>query len=271
MSQSLSLWINGLSGKMGLELQTLIASSERWDLIGGTGAGELVDRVSGLSYTDWQKLPECLSRTDVLVDFSAHSANAELLKVFQENSNLRDKAVLIGTTGLAPAQKEAWAQVAKDRRLRLLLAPNTSLGILLTLKISQQLAGVLNELNFDIEVLETHHRAKIDAPSGTGTFLADGLARTVDKRTTYGRTGLRETNEIGIASLRGGSVFGEHEIRFLGDHEELLVSHRALSRQLFAQGALLLASWVVTQNPGSWHLDDVTIEDMLKLLKSRAN
>lgn len=262
------VWINGLSGKMGLELQTLIASSERWDLVGGTSIGELVDRESGISETDWKRLPECLNRSDVLIDFSAPAGNAELLKFFQESS-VKDKAVLIGTTGLEAEQRSAWKSLAKDRKLRLLLAPNTSLGVLLTLKVSQQLAGVLSKFNFDIEVVESHHRAKIDAPSGTAKFLAEGIAHTVDKQTIYGRTGRRQPQEIGVASLRGGSVFGEHEIRFLGDNEELVVSHRALSRTLFAQGALLLAGWVVTRSPGAYGLEDVSIEDMLKLLQEK--
>ncbi len=266
--RSQRIWINGLSGKMGLELQTLIATSARWDLIGGTSAGELVDRESGTVEADWKRLPECLARTDVLIDFSAPAANADFLKFFRE-AQIMEKAVLIGTTGMEQAQKEAWIQLAKERKLRLLIAPNTSLGILLMMKISQQLSGVLTALDFDIEVLESHHRAKIDAPSGTAKFLAEGLAETLDKKTIFGRTGKRERQEIGVASLRGGSVFGEHEIRFLGDHEELTVCHRALSRVLFAEGALHLAGWVLTQTPGSWRLEDVSIEDMLKLLKNK--
>jgi 4-hydroxy-tetrahydrodipicolinate reductase len=262
------VWINGLAGKMGLELQTLIASSERWDLVGGTSIGELVDRESSITEADWKLLPECLNRSDVLIDFSAPAGNADLLKYYQESS-VKDKAVLIGTTGLSKEQRDEWKRLARDRRLRLLLAPNTSLGVLLTLKVSQQLAAVLNKFDFDIELVESHHRAKIDAPSGTAKFLAEGIAQTVDKQTIYGRTGKRQSQEIGIASLRGGSVFGEHEIRFLGDNEELVVSHRALSRTLFAQGALMLAEWIVTRNPGHYGLDDVSIEDMLKLLQEK--
>lgn len=265
---TLRVWINGLSGRMGLELQTLIASSERWDLIGGSSIGELVDRESGVSEADWKRLPDCLNRSDVLIDFSAPAGNAELLRFFKDSA-VHDKAVLIGTTGLDAEQRDEWKRLAQERKLRLLLAPNTSLGVLLTLKVSQQVAGVLSAFNFDIEVVESHHRAKIDAPSGTAKFLAEGVAQSVDKQTIYGRTGQRKPQEVGIASLRGGSVFGEHEIRFLGDHEELVVSHRALSRTLFAQGALLLAGWVVGQTPGSWRLEDVSIEDMLKLLKTK--
>jgi 4-hydroxy-tetrahydrodipicolinate reductase len=264
------VWINGLSGRMGLEIQTLIAASERWDLVGGTSIGELVDREYGVTAADWKLLPECLNRTDVLIDFSAPAGNAELLK-FLQTSSVKEKAVLIGTTGLTADQRKAWKSLAQERRLRLLLAPNTSLGVLLTLKVSQQLAGVLNQLNFDIELVESHHRAKIDAPSGTAKFLAEGVARTIDKQTIYGRTGKRQPNEVGMASVRGGSVFGEHEIRFLGDHEELVVSHRALSRTLFAQGALLLAEWVMTRNPGHYGLEDVSLEDMLKLLDNKGS
>ncbi len=95
------------------------------------------------------------------------------------------------------------------------------------------------------------------------------MAKVLDKKTIYGRTGQRQPQEVGVASLRGGSVFGEHEIRFLGDHEELVVSHRALSRTLFAQGALLLAGWIISRSPGAYGLEDVSIEDMLKLLQTK--
>ncbi|MCX6127578.1 MAG: 4-hydroxy-tetrahydrodipicolinate reductase, partial [Proteobacteria bacterium] len=205
---------------------------------------------------------------DLLIDFSAPNANSKLYDAI-ELSKLQDKAVLIGTTGLSENQKKAWEQLAKARHLRLLQAPNTSLGVLLTLKISEQVARILDPLHFDIEVLETHHRAKIDAPSGTANFLAEGLAASIDKKTIYGRKGLRQTHEIGVASLRGGTVFGEHEVRFLGDHEEITISHRALSRKLFAQGALILAAWILAKEPGSWTLHDISIDEILDLLADK--
>lgn len=263
------VWINGLSGRMGLELQSIMASLPQWELIGGTSAGELIDREHNIHDQSWQNLPQCLENCDVLIDFSSPTANQDLYAALREQKSIREKAVLIGTTGLSAEQQQLWIQLSFERKLRLMLAPNTSLGVLLTLKMSEQIAEILHKLDFDIEVLESHHRAKIDAPSGTAKFLAEGIAQTIQARTTYGRQARRENDEIGIASLRGGTVFGEHEVRFLGQNEEITVSHRALSRRLFAEGALLLCEWIYMKPAGSYRLEDVSIQDMLHLLQNR--
>lgn len=267
-SATKKIWIQGLSGKMGLEIQSLVAKTSQWHILGGSGKGELIDRENGRLEPNWNHLAEHLMRTDLLIDFSNAAANLELFKII-EVSSLREKAILIGTTGLSDSLRTAWSQLTKDRQLRLLQAPNTSLGVILALKISQQVAQVLAPLNFDIEILEAHHRTKIDSPSGTAKYLADGLANSVAKTPIISRTGQRQNHEIGIASLRGGSVFGEHEIRFLGDDEELVIQHRALSRKLFAQGTLILADWLLNQPPGAWTLNDMTIDDIVKLVNGQ--
>ncbi len=262
-------WINGYSGRMGEELQRLMAKSpQEWSLLGGTSLDLLFDRTRGDQAADWLELPHYLERTDLLIDFSAAAGNQQLFKALTPKS-LQDKAILIGTTGLSSEQKEQWVDFSRKQGIRLLIAPNTSLGVLLTLKVSQLIGGVLKPLGFDIEILESHHRSKLDAPSGTAKFLADGLTNSLKMESIYARTGQRQANEIGVASLRGGSVFGEHDVRFLGDNEEICISHRALNRSLFAEGALLLGRWLLQQTPGSYRLEDISIEDMVLLLQKK--
>ena len=209
-----------------------------------------------------------MTNADVLIDFSSVSGNRELQKIILTDDHY-STAVLIGSTGLEAEQIEGWRKIAKDKKIAILIAPNTSLGILLLHQISKLLGGVLSPLGFDIEILESHHRGKVDAPSGTAKFLADGIAESLGKTIIINREGKRVPEEIGVTALRGGSIFGEHEIQYLGDEEEVKISHRALSRVLFAKGALLLAEWVAVQKPGFYRLEDVTIEEMIKLIRRK--
>ncbi len=269
MNPPSKVWINGYSGRIGLELRKLIAAEPgRWDLIGGTTQNKLVNLKGSGKEEDWNALPPLLETADLIIDFSANAANTRLLTVL-EKQGIRDQAVLIGTTGLLKEEELSWKKLAAELNLRLLLAPNTSLGILLTMKVSELLAQVLSPLHFDIEILETHHRSKRDAPSGTAKLLGENLAELLKVDTIYGREGKREQGEIGLASLRGGSVFGEHEVSFLGDNEEIRVSHRALNRQLFAQGALLLSQWLLAKKAGIYRPQDVSIEEMVQLLRKQ--
>jgi 4-hydroxy-tetrahydrodipicolinate reductase len=256
---------------MGTEIRQLLDSDPaQWNLMGGTAKGILADAQTQEVWPDLQKLPNYLRKTELIIDFSAPEANQELFRVISNAPDVKDIYFLLGTTGLSQDQLKAWQVLAKQRNWRLLIAPNTSLGVLLTLKVSQLLGQVVSPLGFDIELIESHHRNKIDAPSGTAKFLAEGVARTTGKTTIYGRVGRRLESELGIASLRGGSVFGEHELRFLGDHEEITVSHRALSRTLFAQGAIHLSRWLLRQATGCYQLEDITIEEMVALLNTKS-
>jgi 4-hydroxy-tetrahydrodipicolinate reductase len=238
--------------------------------LGGTAKDILADAQTQEVWPDWQKLSSYLRKIDLVIDFSAPEANQELFRVISKATEVKNIYFLLGTTGLSQDRLTAWQALAQERNWRLLIAPNTSLGVLLTLKVSQLLGQVLSPLGFDIELVESHHRNKIDAPSGTAKFLAEGVARSTGKNTIYGREGRREEAEIGIASLRGGSVFGEHELHFLGDHEEITVGHRALSRTLFAQGAIHLSRWLLRQDIGCYNLEDITIEEMVALLSKNS-
>lgn len=258
----MKVWIHGYSGRMGQEIaQQMAATKKDWTLLGGTSAEGL--HLTQQKYTEpnWDRFPEHLKDVDLLIDFSSASANAVLLDYLRRDGKSR-KAVLVGSTGMSEEQKLQWKALSQELGIRVLVAANTSLGVLLTMHVSVILGKILSPLGFDAEILETHHRNKVDAPSGTALFLGEHLARAVDKKLVSQREGKRTSDEIGVSALRGGSVFGEHEIRFLGDEEELVISHRALSRGLFARGALLLAQWLTNKEPGFYRLEDVSIEEM---------
>jgi 4-hydroxy-tetrahydrodipicolinate reductase len=203
-----------------------------------------------------------LSKADLIFDFSSVEGNYALLQFLHRDTSL-SPAILIGTTGLGEDGKMEWHKLALERQSRILFAPNTSLGILLMAKTAMQMAPVLVGKNFDIEIVETHHRNKKDAPSGTALFLLNSILATDGRlKGLSRRQGAREADEIGVHSIRGGGVFGEHTIRLIGDHEELSFTHRAFSRSLFAQGALILGQWLLSKPFGVYELSDVDLKEL---------
>lgn len=192
---------------------------------------------------------------DVLVDFSAPAALPRSL----EQALAAGIPILIGTTGLDERALERIDEAA--RRVAVLYAPNTSLGIALLGDLVERAARVLGP-DWDIEITETHHRMKADAPSGTALLLGEAAARgrgaaLKAERGRYG-TGLRrEPGAIGFSSLRGGTVAGDHDVMFLGPEERLILSHRAESRMIFARGALAAAHFLVGKPAGLYSMRDV--------------
>jgi 4-hydroxy-tetrahydrodipicolinate reductase len=192
---------------------------------------------------------------DVLVDFSAPAA-------LQSSLNRAVEAgipILVGTTGLGPAADGQIAHAAA--RIAVLRAPNTSIGVALLSDLVERAARALGP-DWDIEILEMHHRMKADAPSGTALALGEAAARGrgMPLRAERGRdgTGLeRNEGAIGFASLRGGTVAGEHDVVFAGDQERLILSHRAESRMIFARGALAAARFLVGKPAGLYSMHDV--------------
>jgi 4-hydroxy-tetrahydrodipicolinate reductase len=170
------------------------------------------------------------------------------------------RPVVIGTTGLSEAQLTRVEEAAKS--VPTVLAPNMSVGVSLIREVVRELSEKLGS-SYDIEVVETHHRNKVDAPSGTALLLgwaaAEGRGRDLDEVAVYGREGRapRREGEIGIHALRGGAVVGEHRVIFYGSGEEVEVTHRALSRRTFAEGALKAARFVATADPGLYSMRDV--------------
>ena len=193
---------------------------------------------------------------DVLVDFSAPGALRDSLRRALDHN----VPLLVGTTGLDGGHESLLAEGAKD--IPVLLAPNTSLGIALLSDLVERAARVLGRDDWDIEIVEAHHKHQADAPSGTALHL--GLAaergRDEDALDDMGRcgTGLaRETGAIGYAAVRGGTVAGDHDVLFLGPDERLILSHRAENRAIFARGAIAAARFLKDQSPGLYSMKDV--------------
>ena len=221
----LSVWLSGLSGRMGQSISQAASNDDRFTLVGGSS-----ERSS-----DLRTLKEC----DIVIDFSSLAGNEALLKSL---AAFRNKTVLIGTTGLPEKTIKKWADLAKKAGHRILFAPNTSIGIYLLMNEVGRIARVLIPAGFDVEIVETHHKRKKDAPSGTALLLAQAIQKEFPKaKIATSHPELRTPGSIGVHAVRGGGVFGEHEVRFISEHEEITVAHRAFSRALFAHGALNLA------------------------------
>src|SRR5689334_16205533 len=192
---------------------------------------------------------------DVLVDFSAPTA----LEASLDRALSAGIPILVGTTGLDETADERIASAAKQ--IAVLRAPNTSLGIAVLAQLVEQASHLLGP-DWDIEIAEAHHRMKADAPSGTALLLGHAAARGrgTELHSEIGRSGTgltRKPGAIGFASLRGGTVAGEHDVKFLGSKEQLILSHRAENRMIFAKGALAGVRFLVGQEPGLYSMHDV--------------
>jgi 4-hydroxy-tetrahydrodipicolinate reductase len=194
---------------------------------------------------------------DVLIDFTrpdATVAHAALCRA-------HDKRLVVGTTGLSAAQEGDLRAAAQE--VPVVFAPNMSVGVNLTFKLVELAARVLGD-DVDIEIIEAHHRHKVDAPSGTalrlGRIVAETLGRDLGTDAVYGReghTGARERRTIGFATVRAGDIVGEHTTLFAADGERLEITHRASSRLTFAAGAVRAAVWLSGQDPGLYDMQDV--------------
>ena len=195
--------------------------------------------------------------SDVVLEFTSPEATAE----HAELAASLGTAMVIGTTGLGPEQGDRVRQAAL--RIPIVWAPNMSLGVNLLAALVKRVAQSLDQ-DFDIEILEMHHRAKIDAPSGTALMLGEAAAAgrgvALGKHSARGRdgqTGARKRGDIGFASLRGGSVTGDHSVIFAGAMERIELTHRAEDRTMFAQGAIKAALWARGKKPGLYSMADV--------------
>ena len=234
--------IIGSAGRMGQALANAIPDMGG-TLVGGIDAGGD---------------PAPLARdADVLVDFSAPSALDATLAAARHAGT----PIMIGTTGLTPAHHALIDAAAAD--IAVLQTGNVSLGVTLLAKLVRQAAATLGP-DWDIEIVEMHHRHKVDAPSGTALLLGEAAAAGRDTTLAESRvsdraglTGARSEGTIGFASLRGGSVAGDHQVIFAGTGERIEIGHRAEDRAIFARGAITAALWLVGKAPGRYTMDEV--------------
>jgi 4-hydroxy-tetrahydrodipicolinate reductase len=194
---------------------------------------------------------------DVLVDFTRPEPSLAALEICRAHG----RKMVIGTTGFTETQKERIRQAA--RSIGVVFAPNMSVGVNLCLKLLELTARVLGD-EVDIEIIEAHHRHKVDAPSGTalrmGEVIADTLGRTLAEHAVYGRegnAGARERKTIGFATVRAGDIIGEHTVMFADVGERIEISHKASSRMTFAKGAMRAAAWLASKDKGLYDMQDV--------------
>jgi 4-hydroxy-tetrahydrodipicolinate reductase len=259
--------IIGVSGRMGQALVREASGMQAVRITGavasagsatlGRDAGVLAG-VDPLGVEVTSDLPAALAEADVAIDFSQpHATRANIAAC-----RLARKPLLVGTTGLAAELTEPELDAAA-RDIPLLVAPNTSLGVALLTELVRRAAHAL-PVEFDIEIIEAHHRMKRDAPSGTALALARaaGEGRNLPSAQALSgaaeaRVGPRPQGEIGFAVVRGGDIVGEHTVLFAGPGEELRLSHRAGDRAIFARGALRAALWLIGQPPGRYGMSDI--------------
>jgi 4-hydroxy-tetrahydrodipicolinate reductase len=256
----------GATGRMGMHILRLLPQFPALQLCGAVAGeasraiGEDAAQRAGAASNGVKisaDLPPLLTHAKLAIDFStARTAAATVAACVAARVPL-----LLGTTGLTRELQAPLAAAADS--IPLLVAANTSLGLNLLLTLVRTAAARL-PLNFDIEILETHHRDKIDAPSGTalsiGQAVAEARGTELETGAVYGRHGAtapRGAGQIGFAALRGGDVVGEHEVMFLGEGERLVLRHSVSDRAVFARGALTAGEWLARQPPGRYAMSDI--------------
>ena len=233
----------GASGRMGKTIIEAIDQSDKVSL--------------GVTLDKGDDLNAVLDQFDALIDFTRPEATLEYLNACQSSG----KSMVIGTTGFSDDQLQAINDAASS--MPIVFAPNMSVGVNLSFKLLDMAARVIGE-DADIEIVEAHHRHKVDAPSGTalkmGEVVANALGRDLSECAVYGREGIEEPRDrqtIGFSTIRGGDVVGEHTVSFFMEGERVEITHKASSRLTFANGAVRAASWLEGQSAGLYSMQDV--------------
>ena len=257
--------VAGASGRMGQMLVDAIRGADDCHLSGaldiasspaiGKDAGSSSGQPTGVLIT--ADMRAGLADSQVLIDFTRPEGTLEHLKVCRELG----VALVIGTTGFTEVQKAVIAEASKD--IAIMMAPNMSVGVNVTLKLLEMAAKALST-GYDIEIVEAHHRHKVDAPSGTalkmGEVIADALGRDLKDCAVYARegvTGERDPSSIGFATIRGGDIVGDHTVLFAGTGERIEISHKSSSRATYAQGSLRAVRFLAGQKAGLFDMFDV--------------
>ena len=258
--------VMGAAGRMGKTLIEAVQQAEGVSLTAaidradsslvGADAGELA-ALGKIGVTLSGSLSEVLDRFDVLIDFTHPSVTLKNLEICRQAG----KAMVIGTTGFSVEERQLLADAGQQ--IPIVFAANFSVGVNLCLKLLDTAARVLGD-EVDIEIIEAHHRHKVDAPSGTalrmGEVVANALGRDLQKVAVYGRegqTGARDRETIGFATVRAGDVVGDHTVLFAADGERVEITHKASSRMTFAKGAVRSAAWLQGRAPALYDMQDV--------------
>jgi len=262
----LNIAVAGAAGRMGRALiaacdmndQTrLSAAIERpGNTLVGSDAGDLAG-LGPLNVKVTDNLESAVAAFDVLIDFTSPQSTLQNLEICLKHG----KNIVIGTTGFDDAGKQKISEAAKS--IGVVFAPNMSVGVNLCLKLLDTAARILGD-DVDIEVIEAHHRHKVDAPSGTairmGEVVAEALGRDLSDCAVYGRegiTGARDRKTIGFETIRAGDIVGDHTVMFAAEGERVEITHKASSRMTFANGAVRAANWLQQQPAGLYDMQDV--------------
>jgi len=257
--------IAGATGRMGKMLIEAVLNTPDAQLVGalehtgstqvGEDAGAFLGKKTGVTIT--ADIAAALSGAEYLIDFTRPEGTMAHLAVAQKTGS----KMIIGTTGLNAEQLDSLKIASKN--LAIVFAPNMSVGVNVTFKLLEVAAKMLSE-GYDIEVIEAHHRHKVDAPSGTalrmGEVIAEALGEKLDEVAVFareGHTGERKQGSIGFATIRGGDIVGDHTVLFAGEGERIEISHKSSSRQSYAQGSLRAARFLQKQATGLFDMQDV--------------
>lgn len=247
--------ITGINGRMGTMVTDIVLSQPDMELVAGfdLSGGKQVGPVKVSSARDIDRVLRD-TKPDVLIDFTVASAAVQNVKAAAASG----VNVVVGTTGFDEAQKKQMADAIEAGRIAAIISPNFSVGVQVFLKLLAEAAKGLD--GCDIEIIEAHHNKKKDAPSGTALKAAEVISRALGEKPklVFGREGVSPRGkEIGIHSVRGGDIVGDHTVLFACEGERIEVKHQAHSRSAFASGAVKAARWIVRQKPGFYSMEDM--------------
>lgn len=243
--------LSGANGRMGRAISAKVKQNANCRIVAGYDINDFCNN----EYPVFTDIEKCDIKADVIVDFSHPSAFSAILSFAKK----RKLPLIVATTGLSKEQKEEL--IAAQTEIPVFYSANMSLGVNLLINLCKKAAAVLGD-KFDIEIVEKHHRTKLDAPSGTALAIADGISEVMENAPSYvyDRHSVRRErakNEIGINSVRGGSIVGEHEVIFAGDDEVISLSHSATSREVFAAGAVAAAEFMKGKPAGLYSMNEL--------------
>ncbi len=243
--------LSGCGGKMGSVITDIVKNDENANIVCGLDVGENISR----SYPVYKKTEDVKETADVIIDFSHPSALDSLLNL----AKAKKLPVVLATTGYTENEIAKIKEAAKE--IPIFFTFNFSLGVNLLVALSKKAAAVLGN-DFDIEIVEKHHNQKLDAPSGTAIMLANAINGVFDDKIMYeydrhSKRQKRNKNEIGIHSVRGGTIVGEHDVIFAGRDEVITLSHSAGSKQVFAAGSVKAAKFIVGKEAGMYDMNDI--------------
>ena len=258
--------VAGCLGRMGQEISKQILLNKNLEFVGGfehkkhKDIDKPLNKVSGIHSSKLVNAhsTQLIKKADVIIDFTTPESTLDNTKIASENKT----AIVIGTTGMTDSQKEKVKRYSK--KIPILMSSNMSVGVNLLFNLVKQTAGTLKDTNYDIEISETHHKHKKDAPSGTalslGEYAADGRKTKLNKSKVLDRTKKltsRKKGEIGFSVTRGGEIAGEHTVSFIGVNDRIDLVHKANNRSIFVDGAIDAAIFVSKKRSGFFSMNDL--------------